>query len=145
MEQQPGDPGPQPDERYANGSGKRRREGSKFTGLLSSAQFMERWKPPDYTIDGILMKGSVYTLTGNTNHGKTLLALRMAHAVASGGGLAGRLVQQGQVAVFCGENPDNTRIQWKALCFDLGIDPDLAADPLVRRNILLSGGTATGN
>ena len=93
--QQPGDPGPQPDNRYSNGNGKRRRGGNKFTKLLTSSEFMERWQPPDYTIDGLLMKGSVYTLTGNTNHGKTTLALRMAHAVATGGGLAGRLSQQG--------------------------------------------------
>ncbi len=110
-------------DRDSSGRNGKRRRGREFTRLLTSSEFMERWQPPDYTLDGLLMKGSVYTLTGNTNHGKTTLALHMAHAVATGGGLAGRLSQQGAVAFFAGENPDNVRIQWRSLCSDLGIDP----------------------
>lgn len=111
------------EKRSQQGNGKRNSKDHGFSGLLTSAEFMARWKPPDYTIDGVLMRGCVYTLTGPTNHGKTMLALLLAKSVAAGEGFAGRLCRQGSVAFFAGENPDNVRIQWRSLCSHYGIDP----------------------
>ena len=80
-------------------------------------------RPPDWLIDDILMAGYVYTLTGNTGHGKTSVALLMAYSVATGNGFAGKLCQQGSVVFFAGENAENVRLQWVALCSSHGVDP----------------------
>lgn len=81
-------------------------------------------QPPDYLVDGLIMRGLTYTLTGNTGHGKTLLALLLAIRVACGEWFAGRACRRGKVVFFAAENPDNVRIQFYSMCRDMGISPD---------------------
>jgi hypothetical protein len=68
-----------------------------------------------------------YTLCGNTGHGKTAVGLNLTASVATGVRFAGLEVRQGAVLFFAGENPDNVKTQWIALCADLGLDPDRLA------------------
>jgi hypothetical protein len=47
--------------------------------ILTAAEFMAGFVPPDYIIDGILQRGRQYALTSPTGHGKTAVALYLAH------------------------------------------------------------------
>jgi hypothetical protein len=93
-----------------------------YRGLQTSAAFLAALKPPNYVIKGILIHGTVCTLTGNTGHGKTLIALLMAIKVALGDWFCGRQCRQGRVVFLAGENPENVRVQFYSLCRELGID-----------------------
>ncbi|NKK85545.1 AAA family ATPase [Rhizobium leguminosarum bv. viciae] len=115
--------GPRPDAAPVNSKGRRRRE-RPYQGLVTTQQFMERMQPPNYLIDGLLLRGSTYTLTGPTGHGKTLVALLLAIRISRGEWFCGRKCRKGPVAFFAAENPDNVRIQFFALCAEMGIEPE---------------------
>ena len=102
----------------------RRIVSSGFGKIRSSTDFVGRNKPADYTIDGILQRGMVYTLTGYTGHSKSSLTLYMAMCIALGKSFGGRDVEQGAVLFLAGENPDNLRTQWIALCHEHEVDPE---------------------
>jgi hypothetical protein len=51
--------------------------------LLSKAQFLSGFVPPDYLIEGVLQRRFLYALTASTGHGKTALALLIAQMVAA--------------------------------------------------------------
>ena len=80
----------------------RRRRKPHFRGFVSSDDFIGAMKPPDYLVDGLLMRAAAYTLTGNTGHCKTLIALLMAIRVARGEWFCGRRCKPGTVAFFAG-------------------------------------------
>jgi hypothetical protein len=90
--------------------------------ILSSAEFVAGFIPPDYLLDGILLCGFVYALTANTGHGKTAIALRLSVAVALGGDFAGREVTKGRVLYFAGENPTDVRMRWIGMAEKLDFD-----------------------
>jgi hypothetical protein len=100
----------------------RERRFHNLKGFRSSADFGGSMLPPDYVVDGVIMRGSVYTMTGNTGHCKTLIALSMAIAVARGAWFCGRECQQGTVAFFAGENPENVKMQFRAMCWEMQVD-----------------------
>jgi energy-coupling factor transporter ATP-binding protein EcfA2 len=84
--------------------------------ILSKRQFVEGFVPPDHLIDGMLQRGYVYGLTGQTGHGKSAIALLIAGLVGrpSGDAHFGRhAVDRGNVIYFAGENPDDLRIRVK--------------------------------
>ena len=112
-------PPPKPDQ--SNGHNTDR--GPDFKGFITLAEFLARMQPPDYLADGLLLKGSTYTLTGNTGHCKTMLLILLAIKVATGHWFCGRRCKQGTVIFFAGENPDNVRVQFYSMCWELGIDP----------------------
>ena len=103
--------------------GDSRRRSRDFRGFLTSASFLEQMKPPDYVVADLLLRGATYTLTGNTGHAKTLIALLMAIRVACGDWFCGKKCRQGTVAFFAGENPENVRMQFYAMCCHLSVDP----------------------
>jgi hypothetical protein len=85
------------------------------TDLLSSGAFVSGFQPFDYLWDGILQRGFLYNLTGQTGAGKTAFALRFMAHVAQGRSFGGRDVEQGAVLMLAGENPDDVRMRWIAL------------------------------
>jgi AAA domain/RepB DNA-primase from phage plasmid len=97
---------------------------NKKTLLLSSAEFVAGFKPPDYLIDGLMQRKYVYSLTAPTGAGKTCIALRIALCVALGMKLAKMDVEKGRVLFFAGENPDDVRSRWIKLCEEMGQNPD---------------------
>ncbi|TCB30469.1 HTH domain-containing protein [Rhizobium leguminosarum bv. viciae] len=116
--------GPKPDAApLGNGKSRRRRE-RPYQGLITTQQFLGRMLPPDYLVDGLLLRGSTYTLTGPTGHGKTLVALLMAIRISRGEWFCGRKCRKGPVTFFAAENPDNVRIQFFSLCAEMGIEPE---------------------
>jgi len=92
--------------------------------LLSSAEFVAEFMPPDYLIDGLMQRRYVYSLTAPTGAGKTCIALHIAMCVALGMKLAGLDVEKGRVLFFAGENPDDIRSRWIKLCEVMGQNPD---------------------
>jgi AAA domain len=79
--------------------------------VLTKAEFLRGFVPPDYLIDGVLQRRFIYSLTGKTGHLKTAIALRVAQLVDHGGTLAGHAVTKGRVAYLVGENPDDVRMR----------------------------------
>ncbi len=110
--------GPTPEPPQGDGAppiGEPAREEPRKGRLLSEAEFLETWRPPDWLVEALIQRGYVYTLTGNTGHGKTALALLLAYGLALGYGFAGKESLTGTVAFFAGENADNVKTQWLAL------------------------------
>jgi hypothetical protein len=91
--------------------------------IQSSAEFVDGFVPPDYLIDGWLIRQFVYSMTGMTGHGKTTVVLLIAALVACGLPLDGRQIEKSRVLFFAGENPDDIRMRWIKLCEELGYDP----------------------
>jgi hypothetical protein len=82
--------------------------------ILSKAQFLEGFVPPDYLIEGMLQRRFIYALTGQTGHAKTAVALLLARLVSCADKnttLARHRVEKGRVVYFVGENPDDVRMR----------------------------------
>jgi hypothetical protein len=82
--------------------------------ILSKRQFVGGFTPPDYLIDGMLQKRFFYTLTGQTGHAKTAIALHVAELVSSCAAntlLGSHAVSKGRVIYMVGENPDDLRMR----------------------------------
>jgi hypothetical protein len=100
------------------------KESGKRQLLFSSAEFVSKFVPPDYLVNGLMLHKNVYALTGRTGDGKTAVALRIAAHVAVGLPIAGMEVEKGRVVFFAGENPDDVRARWIKLCEEMKLDPD---------------------
>jgi hypothetical protein len=84
--------------------------------LLTSAQFIAGFVPPDYVIDGILQRQFIYSLTGQTNTGKTAIMLLLAAHVALGRNISPSIeVEQSRVVYLAGENPVDIMMRWTAM------------------------------
>jgi hypothetical protein len=81
--------------------------------LLSKAQFLAGYTPPDWLVDTILQRRFIYSLTAKTGDGKTAVALLIAQRVAArdrrDAMLGSHAVDKGTVIYFAGENPDDLR------------------------------------
>ena len=97
---------------------------SRKAELLDSASFVRNFTPPDYLVDRLLQRRFVYSMTGATGAGKTAIAMRLALCVGTGSSFASLKVAPGRVLYCAGENPDDVRMRWIALCDQLGIDPE---------------------
>jgi RecA-family ATPase len=100
----------------------------EIPSILSAADFMAGFVPPDYVIDGIIQRGRLYALTSPTGHGKTAVALYKGCMVAAGRNIGAIEVMQGPVVFLAGENPDDLRCRLYAACQAYHLDP--AALPL---------------
>ncbi len=90
--------------------------------LLSSTAFVDGFTSPDYTLDGVLRRGWLYSLTAPTGSGKTAVTLRIAEAVAMGEVLLDTEVAQGSVLYLAGENPDDVRSRLIASLDQRGVE-----------------------
>ncbi len=82
--------------------------------LKTLSEFLAGFVPPDYLLDGILQRRFVYSLTAQTGHGKTALALLIARIVGGSdpkAALGKHAAEKGQVVYFAGENPDDLRMR----------------------------------
>lgn len=98
-------------------------DNSPYPGIVSSADFVSGFVPPDYHIDGIAQAGFLYALTAGTGTGKTAVLLALTASTALGAPLCGREVRKGRVVYFAGENPDDVRMRWLAMAHHVGFDP----------------------
>lgn len=92
--------------------------------ILSAADFMAGFVPPEYVIDGIVQLGRLYALTSPTGHGKTAVALYLGCMVAAGRDIGSIEVAQGDVIFLAGENPDDLRCRLYAACQAYNLKPD---------------------
>src|SRR5262245_47914368 len=112
--------------------------------LHSSGEFVDGFVPPEYVIEGIIQRGFIYSLTGNTGSGKSAVALLLAYQVGSTcprrlmlacgfpekkvvaeyKTLNGRELEWGRVLYCAGENPDDIRMRWIAMSEHFGFDID---------------------
>lgn len=90
--------------------------------LLSAADFLGRWRAPDFIVDGVLQRGYLYSFCGKTGHGKTAVALLLAVCVAAGTPFAGHDVARGRVVYLAGENPDDVRTRLLIMGEVLSVD-----------------------
>ncbi len=85
-----------------------------LASVLSKADFIKGFVPPDYLIDGVFQRRFIYALTGQTGHAKTAVALLLAQLVSSSdynATLGTHRVEKGRVVYFVGENPDDVRMR----------------------------------
>jgi hypothetical protein len=90
--------------------------------IKSSGQFVSGFTPPDYMVDGLMQEAFLYSLTGATGAGKTLITLKLAASVALGIPFAGRETKKGQVLYLAAENPSDVRMRWIALSQRMDFD-----------------------
>lgn len=95
-----------------------------YPGIVSSADFVRGFVPPDYHLDGIIQSRFFYSITGMTGTGKTAVMLLLAAATALCMPLAGRDVKRGRVVYLAGENPDDVKMRWIASAHHVGFDPE---------------------
>ena len=82
--------------------------------ICSKREFMTGFIPPDFIIDGVLQRRFVYSLTGQTGHAKSAIALLISELVSSADRnsmLGVHKVNKGQVVYFVGENADDIRMR----------------------------------
>jgi hypothetical protein len=92
--------------------------------ILSSADFVAGFVPPDYVLEGVLQRRFLYSLTGKTGAGKTAIMLLLAAHVALGNKISDRDVEPGKVLYFAGENADDVRMRWIAMAQQMDFDID---------------------
>lgn len=88
--------------------------------LLSAAQFVAGFTPPEYLVDGIMQRGYLYSLTARTGHGKTAVSMYLAQCIARGQPFHNAAVKQGTVLLLAGENPDDIRARFLVLADAMG-------------------------
>jgi hypothetical protein len=94
--------------------------------ILSSAEFVAGFRPPQYLIDGVIQQSYLYSLTARTGHGKTAVGMFMAQAVARGQAFHGHETKRGSVLFLAGENPDDVRARYLILADHHRFDPSSA-------------------
>ena len=95
--------------------------------IVSSAEFVASFEPPDYLIDGVLQRSFIYSMTGRTGEGKTAVGLLLAATVGDPKGfdkLGDKALEHGRVLYFAGENPDDIRMRWIAMSEQMDFAPD---------------------
>lgn len=90
--------------------------------IVSAAEFVAGFTPPDFLVDRILQRRYCYTLTGHAGTGKTTLAMLIAMCVASGRPFAGHESDPGRVCFLAGENPDDVRARVIICAEQYGVD-----------------------
>lgn len=82
--------------------------------ILTKADFIRGFVPPDYLVEGVLQRRYVYSLTARTGDGKTAVALHLANLIGSTWPdhlLGPHPVDKGRVLYLAGENPDDLRMR----------------------------------
>ena len=89
---------------------------------MNLATMLKNYVAPDYLIEDLFKRGYVYSLTGLTGSGKTVVALFLAMQVARNANIGERAVKGGRVAYFAGENPDDVTQRLMVMTDGLDLD-----------------------
>ena len=96
----------------------------KSVEMLTSAEFVASYVPPDYLVEGLLQRKFLYSFTGKTGAGKTAIALLFCALVATGRVLDKRQFERGRVLYLAGENPVDVQQRWIAMSQQMDFDAD---------------------
>lgn len=95
--------------------------------LIDAGEWLAVADKQEWVVDGVVQRGSLYSVTAATNHGKTAITLVAALCVAAGRRFAGREISPGGVLILCGEDPNGFRPRMRATMEKLGLErEDLA-------------------
>ncbi len=90
--------------------------------LKTFRQFKSEYVAAQYLLDGLIQAARLYTLTGRTGHGKTLLLILIALALATGRkGLLDIEAERSRVVYASYENPEDFRTKLIAAAEAFGI------------------------
>lgn len=92
--------------------------------FIDIVPFVQTITPPVWLVDGMIQRGFVYSLTAQTNHGKTALATTLALCVASGKAFGSIKTKPGHVLYLCGENPEDFKLRLRGALGSMGLSPD---------------------
>jgi AAA domain len=93
--------------------------------ILSSAEFVKDFEPPEYVVKGLLRRRFAYAITARTGDGKTAICLLLVACVDQGTQFAGHEIKRrGLCLYFAGENPDDIRMRWLAMTREMGLTPE---------------------
>ena len=77
--------------------------------LVFADELPTKYEPPDELIEGLITAGAASVLYGDSNSGKTFVAIDMACSVARGVDWQGRKVEQGAVVYIAAESPGSVQ------------------------------------
>ncbi len=80
--------------------------------ILSGPDFIGGFVAPGYVVEGIIQRGSLYSLTAKTGHGKTSICVKLVFCFGNGKAFAGHEVEKGNICFLVGENPDDVRARF---------------------------------
>lgn len=83
-------------------------------GIVFANELPDTYEPPDEIVQGVLGAGAGSILYGDSNSGKTFLAIDLACAVARGVPWMGRRTQRGLVVYVAAESPASVRNRLQA-------------------------------
>ncbi len=112
------------DEMFAAQQQQEARNDTGVPWAQSVGTFIRSQKPPEYLVEPLIQRASLYTMTALTSHGKTAVLLYIALCVASGRPVAGKHTVKGRVVWFAGENPSDFAQKIHTACEHWGFDPD---------------------
>lgn len=79
--------------------------------IISTKQISANLKPRDATVQGMLEKGCITIVTGDSNSGKTTVLQHMALCIASGTPFASHAVKRSRVIWVAGEDAHNAQVR----------------------------------
>ena len=100
------------------------RDAAGIPWAQSVTAFIASQKPPEYLVEPLIQRASLYTMTALTSHGKTAVLLYIALCIASGRPIVGKHTVGGRVVWFAGENPSDFAQKIHTACQHWDIDPD---------------------
>lgn len=77
--------------------------------IVFADELSTQYEPPDELIEGVITAGASSVLYGDSNSGKTFLAIDMACSIARGVEWQGRKVESGAVVYIAAESPGSVR------------------------------------
>jgi hypothetical protein len=103
--------------------------------ILSSAELVKAFVPPEYLVVGLLQRRFIYSFTGQTGAGKTAILLYLAASTALGMVFAGRETKKARVLYLVSENSDDIIMRWIALADKMKFDLDTIEVYFVRADV----------
>lgn len=91
--------------------------------LVPAEELWTKQELPAQLVEGILEQQTECSLIGPAGAAKSLIALELSLAIATGKRFFGHKTQQGPVLYLCGEGAGGIRRRFQALALDRGIEP----------------------
>jgi hypothetical protein len=94
------------------------------TGRIKPAKLlMDSFLMPDWLIEGILQRGSLYACTSPTGHGKTAVWLLHACMIHAGRTIGRLITKKGNVLYVAGENVEDIKARLFGMCAAFNLTP----------------------